>query len=447
MSFIFDGFSSERFLDYLTEYRNRIIISDELDSRQKIIISSVLSNISRIQQNIIHLNVVFVERTRKIPYSNEFDELIYNLKKLYEVLEHSVNSDIPSNLNGENLSFVIEKVSFLLEEYVNKVRQLKNRSTRDIEKYQQEAKELVSSILSEREKLLSQIDKANEVNDNLTKLEQRQRKVLSTITIGEDEYKNKISLIEAASERVNIFIETLKDYETKHKDIANHLTTLDYKIVTTLDKVSDLETLLSEKQTRLDNVLLQAEEVLGKASTAALGQYFKEQYDHSKKHLWIWPTTSLLFLIGAIVLCIATVFPSLLSPSTGNINEVSFIISRLVISPLFLVGAWFCATQYVKRKNIIEDYAYKKVLSLSLLSFKSEIEKTGEQNTTEFIRAVQNEIIKSPLESLDRKHHKKESEFLKSMQFEVMNGMLNNAKNILNVGNEKVGSERQHDKK
>lgn len=321
----------------------------------------------------------------------------------------------------------------------------------EVEKTRKKVNEIYYEITNSYERLKNDIDKAKQLTEKLGELESVQRKLVSSFNINNDSYKEKISIVDVAYEKVIDFTKNIMMYQ-KHQD------EVEIKISKTIDnaeklneKVNHIENNIQVKQKNLDTILRQAEEVLGKASTAALGQFFKEQYEHSQKLLWIWPTMGFLFLSGAIGICVITVFPNLLPENTllgkvSTINELSFIISRLIVSPLFLVGAWFCASQYVKRKNIIEDYGYKKVLSLSLLSFKAEIEKTGPQNTTEFIRAVQNELIKSPLDSLDRKQHKKETEFLKSVQFEMMTSILNNAKNVLNF-NSKAESSKENQSK
>ncbi|EXU77299.1 hypothetical protein [Erwinia mallotivora] len=170
-------------------------------------------------------------------------------------------------------------------------------------------------------------------------------------------------------------------------------------------------------------MISKANDALGNASTIKLGGHFKDQYEKSKKGAIIWALIGGAFLLGAIIECLLAVF---LTDSLPNINDgnLHYLISRLLIAPLFLIGTWFCANQYVKQKNIIEDYAYKKVLSLSLLSIKDEIEKTGADNTTEFIRAVQNEIMKSPLESLNKKHYNNEVKMLKGIHVHAMNSMI-----------------------
>lgn len=311
----------------------------------------------------------------------------------------------------------------------------KNLRISDIESINYKIKELYYDISSGYQKIQSDIDKAEILARKLSDLEEKQRKLISTFNVNNESYKEKISIIDVANDKVNLFNKNFNLYDESNERISENLSRLEASFIGLESKVNTLESGLVAKEGKLDNILSKAEDVLGKSSTAALGKFFKEQYDHSKELLWVWPVSGLFFIAGAIAICIVTVFPDLISinhsvQANGVVNPTAFIISRLVVAPLFLIGAWFSANQYVKRKNIIEDYAYKKVLSLSLLAFKDEIEKTGAENTTDFIKTVQRELFKSPLESLDRKHLKRESDFLKSLQTEMMNGMLKNVTSV-----------------
>ena len=63
--------------------------------------------------------------------------------------------------------------------------------------------------------------------------------------------------------------------------------------------------------------------------------------------------------------------------------------------PLTLTGAMFCARQYVKQKNIIEDYAYKTVLAKSIVAFSEEFK--GKEQYSQYIETVLREIHQDPL--------------------------------------------------
>lgn len=73
-------------------------------------------------------------------------------------------------------------------------------------------------------------------------------------------------------------------------------------------------------------------------------------------------------------------------------------ISRITIIPVVLSGAWFCAAQYVKYRNIREDYGYKAVLSKSMIAFMDHL---PEDAKGDYLKTVLTEIHKDPL----RKRH------------------------------------------
>lgn len=392
------------------------------------------------EMNSLLQNIIWLEEdTKNLIITNELinytlEEFNLELNRFLNRKRH--NSIVPI----VNLSMVVAKTKDVILNHISERNKENTKIANSIELKiaKKRAEEIIIETNESYYKIKEGIEKIEPLIKKLNELEEKQRKLTSAYNIDIEKYKERISFIDVTYEKVTNFVKNITNYDSENKKVSDKISSTEIIAASLEKKINTLENDLDSKHKKLDTILKQSEEVLGKASTAALGQFFKEQYEHSKKFLWIWPSMGLFFLAGAIILCIVTVFPGLTSSKDG-VNEVSFIISRIIVSPLFLLGAWFCANQYVKRKNIIEDYAYKKVLSLSLLSFKAEIEKTGEQNTTDFIRAVQNELIKSPLDSLDRKQLKQESALLKSIQSEMMDGLLNNTKKLLNKDNNPEG--------
>lgn len=74
--------------------------------------------------------------------------------------------------------------------------------------------------------------------------------------------------------------------------------------------------------------------------------------------------------------------------------------------PLTLTGAMFCARQYVKQKNIIEDYAYKTVLAKSIVAFSEEFK--GKEQYSQYIETVLREIHQDPLRQRSKDKDKEE---------------------------------------
>ena len=74
--------------------------------------------------------------------------------------------------------------------------------------------------------------------------------------------------------------------------------------------------------------------------------------------------------------------------------------------PLPIIAAIFCANQYVKQKNLIEDYAYKMVLAKSIVGFSEQLKKDPSEDKGEYIHYMKvalEEIHKDPLRKRDQK--------------------------------------------
>ncbi|MEN5021000.1 hypothetical protein [Pantoea agglomerans] len=280
----------------------------------------------------------------------------------------------------------------------------------------------------------------------IEELEAKYRKSLMDLSLEEDSFKKQMALVERGSQFASKLMTNLSSYDESSILLKDKIEGLEGTADKLDTNIMALDDYLTNRKGVIDTTLHKVSEVLGSVTDVSLGGHFKEQYDKSKEGSIYWALAAGAFLLGAIILCLVAVFSSS-NNGVGNNLELHYIISRILISPLFLVGAWFCANQYVKQKNIIEDYAYKKVLSLSLLSIKSEIEKTGEVNTTEFIRAVQSEIMKSPLDSLDRKHISNEVKLLKGIQNQAVKNIMSSMKAVQKKApKDKVVKEEQSSK-
>jgi hypothetical protein len=75
--------------------------------------------------------------------------------------------------------------------------------------------------------------------------------------------------------------------------------------------------------------------------------------------------------------------------------------------PFTLAAALFCSNQYVKQKQIVEDYAYKTVLAKSIIPFSEELRTKEPEKYAEYISTMLKEIHQDPL----RKRGKEKKEF------------------------------------
>ena len=153
--------------------------------------------------------------------------------------------------------------------------------------------------------------------------------------------------------------------------------------------VVEREELIKEVQ----NLIGDAHTALQLSGTVALGKHFMDQHTESKKNHGLWLIGAGTFFACAIGLGIWIL--------SGYDASLSVIAGRFSLIPLSLIGAYFCASQYNQQKRIIEDYAYKKVLALSMTSFRGELEK-GEipDQSKDYIKTVLGEIHRYPLDAI-----------------------------------------------
>ncbi len=81
--------------------------------------------------------------------------------------------------------------------------------------------------------------------------------------------------------------------------------------------------------------------------------------------------------------------------------------ARISLVLLPLTGAWFCAGQYAKLKNLAEDYAYKTMLVQSIIGFSEQLKNSDDSDTSYqiYIKKMLDEIHQHPL-----KNHKKQEQ-------------------------------------
>ena len=170
-----------------------------------------------------------------------------------------------------------------------------------------------------------------------------------------------------------------------------------------------LET-LSQWETERQGILEEADALIESARTAmeyktaeGLSAAFIDKTNEAKKTLKTqrWIEGALGFVLLAVGIGVWIFW--------GKSAEFHEIIGRLSMIPILLGGAWFCAGQYVKQRNIAEDYAYKSVLAKSMVGFAdqlSDLSKKGD-DYSHFIKSVLAQIHKDPLRnhSMTRGEH------------------------------------------
>lgn len=161
----------------------------------------------------------------------------------------------------------------------------------------------------------------------------------------------------------------------------------------------------SGKLSEAEKLIEEAKLALNYKNAEGLSAAFSSQLTNASDN---WKTVS--WIVGASVFIIATLLIGIwivtgwgmdYNAMDGNNTRMIYnLIGRLSMIPFTVAGAIFCANQYTKQKNIIEDYAYKTVLAKSIIAFSEEL-RTDDNNRSdyykEYISTILKEIHQDPL--------------------------------------------------
>ena len=120
---------------------------------------------------------------------------------------------------------------------------------------------------------------------------------------------------------------------------------------------------------------------------------FNERYAETKsdRQRKFWIVAAAVLVAGAVALGIWITWDTKVT--------LAVVAGRVSLIPILIAGAWFCAHQYVKLANISEEYAYKSVLSKSIVGFSEQMSRDNdaESDHSHYIRTVLAEIHTNPL--------------------------------------------------
>lgn len=149
-----------------------------------------------------------------------------------------------------------------------------------------------------------------------------------------------------------------------------------------------------------DELIKQSKSALELSTSVGLSKAFSAQYDKANKRFpkFFWITTA--GILGGLAVYLGWL-------ALDETNSVAAVMGRISLLPILIAGAWFCAGQYVKQKNIAEDYAYKAVLAKSIVGFSDQLSTESQKGDDHsiFMRLALYEMIKNPL----RKHPREAS--------------------------------------
>lgn len=311
------------------------------------------------------------------------------------------------NYNRGNVNHLIQEIDSLHNE-INVSGILYNRigktdlvlEKKSLTELKKRNAELITFLEGKVESLNFIEDAKNELTDLLNETKNSTLNLRQTLLESSSQKEQIDKLILENEERLNE-MKTLHDStEEKRLSISTFASNIDeYKL--RIDKLEKQLVHLIDRKNEVNSLITSAKEALKMGSTVGISSAFAAQYDNAnnghKKNWWIFG--SVLFLLSAISLTIWIV------SDTANSEKLGVVIGRIVAVGISIAGAVFCAKQYVKQKHIAEDYAYKAVLSKSIVAFTEEIGAASDnpdQHIGNYLNKVLTEIHKDPLRERGR---------------------------------------------
>lgn len=290
---------------------------------------------------------------------------------------------------------------------------------------------LNSSLLNEIEDVKLKLESAtaihNEIvdtqksfNDILDKLKSRQDSLQNELNEFAKAFSDLRNLANRASENENAITRNLEStnrskdtFDNFIKKISEREDMLQEQAEETekyIDKLNQFSKDYEKKMNDTSKLIEEAKKALNYKNAEGISAAFETQLTHAKSKLWLF-----IWLIGALGFIIATIFVGIWiilgwginNPSELSNNQMIFnLVGRLSIIPLTVTAAVFCANQYTKQKNLMEDYAYKTTIAKSIIAFSEELRDKNPEKYTEYISTVLKEIHQDPLRKREKPNDK-----------------------------------------
>jgi len=247
----------------------------------------------------------------------------------------------------------------------------------------------------------------NKTDEILTLLQEKNTELENDINSGRDRLNTLNENIDSIKSNAE-HISTIKNQSDNHKElidsfvkkIVNREQELENQTGSTKTFNEKLEEFTAERKdllTEATRLIEEAKTALGYKKAENISSAFKtqlEERDDGNK----WLIGASIFILIAIILTVMFIF---INQST----DLNTTLARISIISLPFAGAWFCAGQYTKLKNIAEDYAYKTMLAQSIIGFSEQLKSDDKDDTSyqDYMKKMLDEIHQHPL-----KNHKKQ---------------------------------------
>lgn len=340
-----DRQSIHQYLSYLSNETNNCDSSDiasRLDSLKKILRPYNLRT----------------DKKRMIVYQQKIDELTKQAEHLTQILEKVRGQE--KTING---------ISSLVSEQAEKISNKEKAITTSLEQ-SKATQEQLKTLKEDLETVAKEIRTLNSTSSNLKDETIAYRDEVKDFAEDISEYQEQIN-------KQNIQFEVFKK---------------------TLDKnTTEQKQYLSEARKLIEDSKLALSYTTSVGLSSSFDAQCKEIKGWKSFKLWSWLVAAAIGVIGVICIGVWLIYGNH-HANDGNVTSMWLqIIGKISMIPLLVTTIVFCANQYGKQKNLLEDYSYKLALAKSMVAFSEELREKDSERYKEYLSTVLNEILKDPL--------------------------------------------------
>lgn len=287
----------------------------------------------------------------------------------------------------EELSNVVRKKQ-ILDEEIEAIKRVKSENEgilSQLTERQNELSIIIENLTTELEATEGKNDKAQILLSNLT----------SKITDGDALIVEATGIVESTNEyleEAKNSTETIRKFEENVEKRQKQADGIDSRTQEYRINIETFEAERIELNKRARETINEALNALEYSTARGLSASFQAQLtkiEESRYYRWLWGAGFFLFITLCIGIWIVL---------AGH-EQISATIGRVILTSFTITGSIFCANQYIRQKNVIEDYTYKMVLAKSIVGFSQQL-NNGTENSAEYKNYIQlalAEIHQDPL--------------------------------------------------
>ena len=271
-------------------------------------------------------------------------------------------------------------------------------------------KKLIASnnnLLKLLDQLKSSISTTQTESEKIKSLNNQIQNLYNQITANAEDVESKKVTISALHKSAKELEQIFEDANTQVKEINTSSTNsvnefIQQKTEFVEGKVSEFSTKTGEIVTKNETLQTKINSLLEGANAGELYKAFNSRKKDIEESLnkWFWGIVAINIFLVLFTLLIINGSEFLgIKPLSATTMDAAFYLKLFISIPLLFLD-WFIIRQYNQRKDLAEKYAFKSVLSLSLLAYNEMmVDHKDNQISLEFISNTVDKIYQSPFDA------------------------------------------------